>query len=310
MVALSSLLSLVTLDLEINQIRDVTPLADLSGLEDLNLHRNQVSDLTPLKNLDGLTSLCLAFNQIRDIGPLAGLIGLKWLDISCNDITDLTPAADLIYLRALLAGANRISDFVALEELVLRVFDLGDNNVSDIAPAIGGVLGPSGKLIIAGNPLSLTSLDETVPQLEAMGFDVAMQRETIVSFADDALETVVRSAIDRPAGLIFIDLLSDITDLQAPDAGITDLSGIERMHKLQKVDLSGNAIVDTTPLAYIHRLTSLDVSANRIERVSPIEHNVGLGSGDHLILTGNPLDAESTTVSIPYLTERGVLVSH
>ena len=55
---------MASLDLSLNQITDITPLADLPLLSILNLSYNQVDDITMLVNLTGLL---LFDNQVSDI---------------------------------------------------------------------------------------------------------------------------------------------------------------------------------------------------------------------------------------------------
>ncbi|MDJ0718255.1 MAG: leucine-rich repeat domain-containing protein [Prochloraceae cyanobacterium] len=57
----------VWLFLTSNEIRDVTPLAQLSNLDSLYLSNNQIRDVTPLAQLSKLEFLELANNQIRDV---------------------------------------------------------------------------------------------------------------------------------------------------------------------------------------------------------------------------------------------------
>ena len=76
-------------------------LAKESGATELDLDSNQISDLTSLAELTNLKTLYLYGNQITDLTPLAGLTGLTELDISCNQITDLSPLKGLTNLRLL-----------------------------------------------------------------------------------------------------------------------------------------------------------------------------------------------------------------
>ena len=46
-----------------------------------------------------------------------------------------------------------------------------------------------------------------------------------------------------------------LTDLMAPDASITDLTGLEMAVNLATLDISGNAIEDLSPLADLQNLT-------------------------------------------------------
>ncbi|MEG4817523.1 DUF6745 domain-containing protein [Microcoleus sp. K5-D4] len=79
------------LNLDRNQISDITPLQFLTGLTYLSLGYNQISDITPLQFLTGLTYLWLENNLISDITPLQSCAGLTHLNLENNLISDLTP---------------------------------------------------------------------------------------------------------------------------------------------------------------------------------------------------------------------------
>ena len=67
----------------------------LSNLTELNLENNQISDLTPLKSLTILTYLNLSHNQISDLRLLQSLTYLANLNLYNNQISDLTPLQSL-----------------------------------------------------------------------------------------------------------------------------------------------------------------------------------------------------------------------
>jgi Leucine-rich repeat (LRR) protein len=73
-------------------------------------------------------------------------------------------------------------------------------------------------------------------------------------------------------------------------------------------DLSINQISDISPLANLTNLTELGLWQNQISDISALVENSGLGSGDTVYLTGNPLSTTSVKVYIPQLEARGVEV--
>jgi hypothetical protein len=139
------------LDLENNNISDISPLAELPALEKLELDRNLISDLAvfaiPGKFLQ-LSNLDLGKNNISVILPLAGLLGLEELDLDNNMIIDLTPLAEL----------------TGLEEL-----DLEDNLIIDISPLVTNLgEGRSITIDLRNNPLNSTSC-AMIPILIGLG---------------------------------------------------------------------------------------------------------------------------------------------
>lgn len=63
--------SWTSLDLSQHGLRDVSPLASLTGLTSLNLDGNEISAIAPLANLTRLRSLRLGWNDVRDLSTLA-----------------------------------------------------------------------------------------------------------------------------------------------------------------------------------------------------------------------------------------------
>ena len=126
------------IQLEENEIRDITPLAGLAKLEDLYLHRNPISDISALAGIRNLRILGVVSAQISDITPLAQLTKLRTLLLSENHITDITPLTELINLGELGLSGNDISDISVVAEFtnLLWVF-LGNNSISDISPLAG-----------------------------------------------------------------------------------------------------------------------------------------------------------------------------
>jgi len=130
-------------------ISDISPLAGLTSLTELDLFYNQISDISPLAGLTSLTRLDLGYNQISDISPLLNLTSLTHLSLHDNQISDISPLASL----------------TSLIELHLEA-----NNISDIKPLVDNLgLGEGDWVVLRFNPLSDTSLDTYVPQLEARG---------------------------------------------------------------------------------------------------------------------------------------------
>ena len=152
--------------------------------------------------------------------------------------------------------------------------------------------------------------------------------QTAVVFADSSLEAAVRQALDKADGdLSEADLLT-LTQLDAEDRGITDLSGIEYLKNLQALNLAGNQLQDISRLAALAHLEMLDLGSNHIADISALGH---LGSLEFLVLednavsdiadlldfvlldgvelSGNPLDELSRSTHLDALEARGVAVT-
>ena len=120
-------------------IHDLTGLHFATNLTWLNLNDNQVSDLSPIAGLINLSVLKFSRGNVSDLSPLAGLINLKELRFSReNNISDLSPLAGLINLEHLTFSNGKVSDISPLAGLVnLKVITAWNNPIFDISPLAG-----------------------------------------------------------------------------------------------------------------------------------------------------------------------------
>ena len=183
--------------------------------------------------------------------------------------------------------------------------------------------------------------------------------------SDPNLRQAVEAALGKPSGATITKAeMGTLTELSAPNADITDLTGLEAAVNLQRLylgheyvsaegrfinsntisdltplsgltqltllDLDGNAISDISALAGLTNLVVLrlgrnvimDISAlsgltnlvvlrlwgNNISDISPLVANRGLGPGEVISVSENPLNDASINVHIPTLRDRGVEV--
>ncbi len=108
-----------------------------------------------------------------------------------------------------------------------------------------------------------------------------------VFFSDDALESVVRSALGKPFGFLHEGELLDITELDATGMGVTDLRGLEYCRSLVKLNLRSNKVRSLTPLRELTGLTNLDVGDNLVVDISSLS---GLFALEQLTLWGTNND--------------------
>ena len=100
--------------------------------------------------------------------------------------------------------------------------------------------------------------------------------DTIVEFADTNLAKAVRRALSLPTG-DGVDLLKipkaeleKLTELEASDEEITDLTGLEHATQLIELDITRNNISDITLLAQLTQLKTLDLRDNKIGDITPL----------------------------------------
>ena len=306
---LAGLNNLAELYLSDNSISDISPLAGLNNLIWLELHNNSISDLSPLKGLNNLISLELRNNSISDISPLAGLTNLRILGLSGNSISDISPLAGLTNLRILGLSGNSISDISPVAGLInLIELSLENNSISDISPLVANTgLGPGNAVLVEGNLLNNAAINTHIPTLQRRGVRVDFDKP--VDIPDPNLLAEIEKDLSKASGApITTEDMKRLTDLEAPNANITDLTGLEHATNLTLLDLGNNFISDLSPLKRLTNLTRLDLNNNSISDLSPLVANTGLGPGNAVLVEGNLLNNAAINTHIPTLISRGVRV--
>eukprot|EP01065_Artemidia_motanka_P015638 TRINITY_DN1937_c0_g1_i1.p1 TRINITY_DN1937_c0_g1~~TRINITY_DN1937_c0_g1_i1.p1 ORF type:complete len:1000 (+),score=424.42 TRINITY_DN1937_c0_g1_i1:61-3000(+) len=182
---------------------------------------------------------------------------LRCLDASCNEVAEVEPAAvkTLTELRELLLASNRISTLAWARAVTprLHTLSLADNRLQDVSAlaAVAGLV----RLDVQGNCLRT---------LRGLGKLAELQQ---VNASRNQLSVVgehLKSA-------------HKLTDLCVSRNALTDLAGIDCLTALEDLDLSHNMVVDAAPrgkgavhrpLQRLQRLERLDLSHNRLRGLS------------------------------------------
>lgn len=278
--------SLTSLNVSSAGIFDLAGLEFATGLKNLELDGNDIQDASAIAHLNGLNSLSLANNDIMDISALAGLTNLTRLSLGVNKITDISALAGLTSLNSLNLVGNNISDISALAGLTnLQSLDLRDNKV-EIISAVAGLT-------------SLTTLD-------VAHNDIA--RITPL----EGLTSLMTLSLGAN-NISDISALANLTNLIGLDLGINNIANISPLADLTKLlflKLSLNDIVSVSALRGLVNLLSVELFDNDVADLAPLAANKGLGSGDVVDVTSNPLNTESIGTHIPELKARGISISY
>ena len=115
-------------------VTDITALPGCTKIEDLQLDDNEIADISPLANCGTLVSLSLCRNRITDISALASCVKLENVWLPENSITDSSALASCKRLRYLDVDVNRITDISVLAHFrKLWGGSLADNEITDIS---------------------------------------------------------------------------------------------------------------------------------------------------------------------------------
>ena len=307
-----------------NNISDLSPLAELTNLLKLELGGNAIVDISPVAGLTSLTLLHFAGSRIADISPVAGLKRLKYLNLGGNNISDLSVLADLTNLTLLGLWDNRISDLSPLASLTNLIYlYLVDNNISDLSPLVVHTgLGNGDEVDVRGNPLSYLSIHTHIPTLQSRGVKVEFDNVSVKVVEPKVVEPVnipdsnLRAAIEKAHGKASGDTITTadmatLTRLEAKNANISDLTGLEFATNLTELYLgaesvegegwiNSNSVSNLAPLSGLTNLTRLGLRNNDISDISPL---AGLTNLTWLHLLVNSISDISPVTGLINLTE-------
>ena len=120
-----------------------------------------------------------------------------------------------------------------------------------------------------------------------------------INIPDSDLRAAIASAVDKlPSAAIFRGDMATLTELDAIDASISDLTGLESATNLRILHLGSNNLSDVSPLAGLTKLKELYLEHNHIRDVTPLAGMINL---EVLLLTGNPIEDASPLASLTKL---------
>jgi len=342
--------NLTTLGLGGNTISNLVSLTNLTQLTSLTLFNNIIADLSPLAGLTNLHSLYLRQNRLKDIEGLLNLPALSYVDVRLNLLEVTAGSPTMTIIASLQARGVTVDFLPQREPPNIAVsthwyipanttsslpFGVSDNAAygshigvtasssnPDLVPDTGLVVsqdaGSYRMLTVtpATDQTGTTTITLTATNGPGLSNHVTMELTVVaatpqaVAFGDPKLESILRSTLVRPTGILTsFDLLA-LTTLYAPSAQITNLSGLEWAVNLTSLTLFNNRITDLSPLAGLTNLNALYLRQNRLSDISPLTELPQLASVDiRLNLLDLGTDAPALTV-ITNLQGRGVTVDH
>ncbi len=134
---LTQLKNLVEVQISVQEIEDLSPLAALERVEYIDIRHNPVKDLTPLQNAQALTELC-AFGTLADeYSPLVACPRLQIIDAGGTPIASLSQFADIPSLTHLYFKKTVLPTLMGIEQLTnLQVVQVGTVTNGDLTPLL------------------------------------------------------------------------------------------------------------------------------------------------------------------------------
>ena len=191
---------------------------DLSGLKVLKASDKGITNLSGLENATDLDTLVLNGNSITSLDSLARLTNLEYLNLRSNKITSLDSLARLTNLEYLNLRYNSITSLTPLADLT---------NLERLGLGYNRITDVS----------SLASLTKL----------------THLALGGDGNEGISNHNLSQA-----VTNMPDLVLLKVNAIGLTDVSFLEGLLKLEQLDLSANnGITDWRPVACLPKLKTL-----------------------------------------------------
>ena len=283
-------------------IRELTGLQHAAHLTTLSLDNNAITDMAPLAGLTQLQTLSLNGNRLVDVAPLTGLTQLKTLDVRGNLLSYPTLYTDIPTLQA--SGATvtfdqripttlvKLSGTQSLVDAHLPILiEVQDEQGFGFAgvPVTFSVTSGGGRLSVSdvvtdeigraetlftlgASPGEQTLRVATAEPVQPVRFSItAVDPNAPVSVPDAHLRSKIAEGLGKPRDVeLTVGDMARLSRLNALNANIQDLTGLEHARSLKDLFLNGNPISDITPLAGLAQLQDLLLYDTTISDVVPL----------------------------------------
>ncbi|ELK3068464.1 InlB B-repeat-containing protein, partial [Listeria monocytogenes] len=264
---LSNLVKLTNLYIGTNKITDISALQNLTNLRELYLNEDNISDISPLANLTKMYSLNLGANHnLSDLSPLSNMTGLNYLTVTESKVKDVTPIANLTDLYSLSLNYNQIEDISPLASLTsLHYFTAYVNQITDITPVAN--MTRLNSLKIGNN--KITDLSPLANLSQLTWLEIGTNQISDINAVKDLTKLkMLNVGSNQISDISVLNNLSQLNSLflNNNQLGNEDMEVIGGLTNLTTLFLSQNHITDIRPLASLSKMDSADFANQVIKK--------------------------------------------
>ena len=327
---LTGLTQLTTLSLDNNKLSNIAPLVELAQLETLSLENNNLSDIASLVELTELKTLRLRGNLLSYPSLYTTIPTLR--SRGADVVVDTRTPTTLINIPGTpgVAGAARpvlvqVQDQngIAFAGVTVTFTLTAAGGHRSTSKATSNLNGKAITTLTLGPEPGENVVNATVTEIQQpLTFTITViDTNTLVHIPDVNLRAKIAETLNEPknttlnAGDVSIllnagDLLA-LTRLDARNANIQDLTGIEYAHNLRwlnlgteniegKGNVNSNTVSDLQPLSGLTNLHTLQLQSNNIRDISALSALKNLHT---LYLHSNNISDISALSALINLTE-------
>ncbi len=278
-----ALTALKTIRLSVN-VKDLEPLAALTGLTEVNLTGSSIGDLSALTKLPNLERVNLHGASVKDFSPLAGCPKLRKLTYSATKGSDCSTLAKLKQLTKLSGGLTQQKDISWISALDnLKEFSVSAGYVTDYTPLAD--VKSLEKFKIRGMRVPIGNLDflSAVPSLKVFSIDIGLDVKnfaaigTLTKLEQLALREV-NVKVGEPVDLAFLTNLKRLKRLTLAKETVVnpDFTGLSALKNVQLRELNTAGNAPAFDLAKFNDLPELAILVLDKSKVTNFESMGGL----------------------------------
>ncbi|CAL6001495.1 Conserved_hypothetical protein [Hexamita inflata] len=271
--SISKLKNLTKLDVRRNIIEDISTLqsfTDLIYLTELYLSGNKISDISSISKLKNLKKLNLTRNRIEDISAIQSLLNLTHLHLSYNKLTSYTIALpNLVYLSLESSQLHDTSGLQYSPKLeILFLFKTETTDLRTIPPQLFSLK----ELDLSQNNLMEISYLSNFVDLQILSLGENQQLQNIGPLKFCTQLTKLDIADSNVSDIWPLQLMKNLKTLEMAHTKVVDLHPLQHLNKLEGIYAYGTSIIDVSPLSKLTKLNSLVFSCNKITNAETLKH--------------------------------------
>lgn len=249
--------------------------------EEIRYSEGAIKDLTPLAGLKNLELLRLSHNEISDVSPLKDLTQLKFLYISHNNISDISSLKNLTNLENFDFAVNKVLEMSIVKNFKkLTLLDIYSNKISDISY----VKELENLTYLRADNNNIENIDALKNLKLFENLDLGNNKIKDISVINGLTNLTKLSLKGNDLDSINLDKLAKLEDLNLENNKISDISFLEKVNKLTSLNLNKNNVENIEAVSNLKDLVYLYLKNNKISNIDALK---SLNKLSNLTLSNN-----------------------
>ncbi|CAL6041124.1 Conserved_hypothetical protein [Hexamita inflata] len=260
------------------EIEHIYLISFLANLIDLDLQDNNISDISSIIKLKNLKKLYLGRNKIGDISALQSLTDLIFLDLFSNKLTSYTLALpDLVELTL---SCNKLEDKSGLQHSSkLQRLNLNKTETTDLRTIPTQLFGLKELTLQQNNLIEIVYLSNFVDlQYLDLSYNPQLQNIGPLQFCTQLTKLCIFTT--SISDIWPLQFLKNLKILSMANTKVVDLHPLQYLFQLQYISVYHTCIIDVSPLAKLTLLESVEFRFNKITNADTLQHHKNFSEYD------------------------------